>query len=587
MVLRNKSIFSVLTSLVISLLAATGAEALPLSSSMAPIVSADGDVSFRVYRAYSMSSFAIAEVNTDRTGTELWRIDPATGRGSLLKDINPGPEDSSLSRLSKLGSKFFFFADDGNQGRELWVTDGTTQGTKLLRNINPTASSEGSDLVLVGNFLYFSATDGQSGRELWRTDGTVEGTVQVADLNVGVKNGDPKVLGVLKGDLVVIATTSSNDQTSTFGIFKTSDAGRKLSKFYETARWSSNPIDLVPEFDYSLTSREVLYFESFEGLWATDGTSSGTLLVDTATEASSNPFRLFQVGKKLVYQKSIGDFENGFKTTYWSTSGSPGDVQRLSGAPWDSLQITSTPAHSVGDIAFFAADVVGDSGLDSDRGSELWRSDGTSSGTFAVADINAGYSSSNPGNFFENNGYVYFIAFDDVRRESIWRVNATQNGADLVFDLAGLCTDSEVRRDDCKDTFDVLTQLQDYWLVRATSDRGNDRRSSKVSAIIVRGENSINTDISNGSSTKAANKSISLRVNRSMAISRLLNAYQIQRSTSSQLSIVPTRSSRKICVLKSRRVVGLAPGTCELRVGIGSDRKSTSVVKVVINIVSK
>lgn len=75
---------------------------------------------------------------------------------------------------------------------------------------------------------------------------------------------------------------------------------------------------------------------------------------------------------------------------------------------------------------------------------ELWKSDGTQSGTNQFADINAGFAGSNPRDFFEFNGFLYFTAdvFGITGRE-LYRTNGTTTelfkdfrlGAESGFDI--------------------------------------------------------------------------------------------------------------------------------------------------------
>src|SRR5512138_976005 len=91
-----------------------------------------------------------------------------------------------------------FVANDGVHGWELWVTDGTAGGTSLLKDIRPGkqgSSIVGKPLLFEGKY-YFAADDGSHGEELWRTDLTPAGTVLVKDINPGPKSSDPQWLAV-------------------------------------------------------------------------------------------------------------------------------------------------------------------------------------------------------------------------------------------------------------------------------------------------------------------------------------------------------------------------------------------------------
>lgn len=79
-------------------------------------------------------------------------------------------------------------------------------------------------------------------------------------------------------------------------------------------------------------------------------------------------------------------------------------------------------------VKFFAAD-------DGVRGTELWKTDGTSAGTVMVKDINVDGASSNPGGFTELNGAVYFQATDGVSGVELWKTDGTAEGTVLVKDI--------------------------------------------------------------------------------------------------------------------------------------------------------
>ena len=108
------------------------------------------------------------------------------GEPQMIKDIQPGVNESFPSFLTAVGNTLYFEADDGVNGSELWKSDGTAAGTVLVKDISPGArSSSPASLTAVGNTLYFKANDGLNGVELWKSDGTAAGTVLVKDISPG------------------------------------------------------------------------------------------------------------------------------------------------------------------------------------------------------------------------------------------------------------------------------------------------------------------------------------------------------------------------------------------------------------------
>ncbi|MBN4005470.1 ELWxxDGT repeat protein [Nostoc sp. LPT] len=72
---------------------------------------------------------------------------------------------------------------------------------------------------------------------------------------------------------------------------------------------------------------------------------------------------------------------------------------------------------------------------DSSGGYELWKSDGTQTGTVRVKDINTGTGSSNPNNLTNVNGTLYFVATDSSGDYELWKSDGTQAGTVRVKDI--------------------------------------------------------------------------------------------------------------------------------------------------------
>jgi len=79
-----------------------------------------------------------------------------------------------------------------------------------------------------------------------------------------------------------------------------------------------------------------------------------------------------------------------------------------------------------GAIYFTAKDITNDV--------ELWKSDGTAAGTVRVKDINVGGSSS-PQELYVDNNTLYFSAFTSGSGRELWKSNGTSGGTVLVDDI--------------------------------------------------------------------------------------------------------------------------------------------------------
>jgi ELWxxDGT repeat protein len=122
-------------------------------------------------------------------GIELWRTDGTANGTALFKEINvesAEPASSNPFDFLVAGNYLYFKADDGDHGVELWRTDGTVGGTILVKDVNVGGGNASiSPLAAFGSYVYFAATEEATGSELWRTNGTAAGTTLVQEINTG------------------------------------------------------------------------------------------------------------------------------------------------------------------------------------------------------------------------------------------------------------------------------------------------------------------------------------------------------------------------------------------------------------------
>lgn len=72
---------------------------------------------------------------------------------------------------------------------------------------------------------------------------------------------------------------------------------------------------------------------------------------------------------------------------------------------------------------------------DGTNGFELWKSDGTVAGTVMVKDINPGSASSYPSDFIYFNNQIFFVAGDNTNGPAIWTTDGTTAGTVIFKDL--------------------------------------------------------------------------------------------------------------------------------------------------------
>lgn len=121
----------------------------------------------------------------EESGEELWVTDGTESGTKLVKDINIGPQNSSIDKITVVNNKIIFNAFESTNGNELWVSDGTTLGTTLLKDLyQGNKSSRNYDSIFtIGNKAYLIAKTGLNNFQLIETDATPNGTKVITSVN--------------------------------------------------------------------------------------------------------------------------------------------------------------------------------------------------------------------------------------------------------------------------------------------------------------------------------------------------------------------------------------------------------------------
>ncbi len=208
---------------------------------------------------------------------------------------------------------------------------------------------------------------------------------------------------------------------------------------------------------YSLTAvNNTLFFLNFDGLWKSDGTAAGTVLI-----SSKGGKNLINVNGTLFFSSNDGftgnelwksdgtsagtvmvkdiypggftymDFFTNFNgtlyfvsqeyagPTLWKSDGTAsGTICITPNGPIQPKNLTV-----VNNYLFFSAK------------NKLWKTDGTAAGTVLVKDINAGNLGIYPEGFANINGILYFKADDATTGLEPWKSDGTSAGTGLIKDI--------------------------------------------------------------------------------------------------------------------------------------------------------
>jgi trimeric autotransporter adhesin len=353
----------------------------------------------------------------------------------------------NLKKVWEHSGSFFFLAINVSSDVELWKSDGSAAGTVRVADIYPgSTSSDPEDFIDINGTLFFTADNGTTGRELWKTDGTTAGTQLVKDIFAGSNSGFVEfccgTFGLRKiwehnGSFFFVANTSTSDDLelwksdgSTAGTVRVSDINPGTA--------GSMPEDFM-EFN------NTLYFTADNGtagreIWKTDGTTGGTQIVKDIFPGSNSAFMKFCCG--AFYFRNVWE-HNGSFFFIANTSGSDDiELWKSDGSAAGTVRVADiNPGTTGSDPAGFVPfnNLLLFSAFTAAQGREVWKTDGTTAGTQLVKDIYSGTGNGIPYsfyNFISYNGAVYFTAFSQSSSDNeIWKTDGTTSGTQEVMDI--------------------------------------------------------------------------------------------------------------------------------------------------------
>jgi ELWxxDGT repeat protein len=344
---------------------------------------------------------------------QLWRSDGTEAGTAMVVQLDHGGH-SWPRRLTAAGDALFFAGHDGTFGWGLWRSDGSTAGTHQVIDLNP------EELAAFSNLVVFRAEDDEHGEELWRSDGTGGGTWVVKDIEPGPGGSYPRRFVEALGRLFFRACQAEID--CELWISDLTEAG--TSKVHDIApgERGSFPDSLteVGSWLFFAASDDTIGVNHGEELWKTDGTEAGTVLVKDIWPGydDSNPAWLTASGSLLFFKANTAD-QGVWCGELWTSDGTEAGTGMVADIyPENSGCINLWPRPIVADGyggALFAM-------TDGTHGWELWRSDGTESGTVMVRDILQGADGSRPDQLITSGGKLFFRADDGAHGPELWVV---------------------------------------------------------------------------------------------------------------------------------------------------------------------
>ncbi|QSQ25773.1 HYR domain-containing protein [Pyxidicoccus parkwayensis] len=370
-----------------------------------------------------------------QAGQELWSSDGTVAGTTRVADLRPGTEDSLPHDLVEQGGRLWFTANDGGSPRraQVWVSDGTAAGTRQVTETTADTPYGASVLAASPDGAWFMTSDFTGASSLWTTDGTVAGTQKLlvpAPVFFGLDRHPTE------GGRLFLS------QSEGFLWFSdgTAAGSRALGRVIPTQRgaFPHSGFNLGGELVFSARGDTGdIFSPNAERVWRSNGTSNGTLLVDDLTQGDNLHLTPLGVmgGQGFVWRHTNGAPNNSSHLgALLRTDGTPRGTSSLKQmslpkTAYDARQ--PPPAVILGDAVYFG--VTGSAS----GPSALWKTDGTSQGTLAVATVQeSSFFNVNPRLFVNAGGRLFFAAGTGLGDESLWTSDGTGQGTRKVKALS-------------------------------------------------------------------------------------------------------------------------------------------------------
>ncbi|HLP63245.1 T9SS type A sorting domain-containing protein [Flavobacterium sp.] len=370
--------------------------------------------------------------STPEFGAELWVSDGTSAGTMILKDMNIGASSSSPNFLTLIDDVVYFQANTN----QIWRTDGTAVGTYAIVSNNQVTNPK--NFTKAGQFIFFS--EGSAGssccHSLWKTLTTPNSESMVTPTTTFV---DVDGIATLDDDEVIFnAKTSSG-----WGIWRSNGVVNELIKDINSG---TNSLD-IPQMRLPKNIEGTIYFNGFSAdfggeLWTSDGTFPETKMIRDIYTLNDNPFsnlssssptKFTKVGTDVYF--SARDINYGYEV--WKTNGSASGTMMVKDINvGNNANFGPDSFTNVDSLLYFTQ------GLSENPGTtQIWKTNGTEEGTTAVTTIPGSYLNSIE--LFYYNGIIYFSLFNPTTGSELWKVDTASDTVSLLADIASGTLSSE------------------------------------------------------------------------------------------------------------------------------------------------
>ncbi len=315
----------------------------------------------------------------------LWRSDRTIAGTFKIMDYvdSETPFYVSSDQIATPAGGLFFVAERDDLGWEFWYTEGSPSSTRPVADVYHGLEhgiNLHSEFSRRGDRVYFSANNGTNGLELYSAKSRPDGAEMLLDINSQNVGSFPYTVLALGEKLLVVA----DNGCAGFELFSTEgDASSTLLLQDSRPGTASSSIGRLVKFKdkaYYINSNEQ---RGGSAIWQTDGTPQGTGLFYSFTSSDGFTSTIKSPPAALGDRLLLRGYLHGTGQVLLATNGNPETIE--------TIKVLNAETGNSGSSSRMTP--LNDSVLvfvekDTDLGQELWRTDGTTEGTYVIKDVN-------------------------------------------------------------------------------------------------------------------------------------------------------------------------------------------------------
>jgi ELWxxDGT repeat protein len=414
----------------------------------------------------SVNSTLFFSANDGSYGHELWKSDGTLSGTILVKDMTPGGagshgEQAFMHRVANFTNinGLLFYTAYQNDTYYVWKSDGTTAGTiPLFIARGPGIGQPRPQFTLMDGSIYFFNADDPY-------DETMYSLQQMTLSGTSVTSVYPfyvDTYGYYYPEIVVTNDDAGNNHLyfnvapvwSGMKLIKSDGTEEGTVPLYDQDPYrptdSSNPHSFINWNGKIVFIAQTTFYES-ESIIITDGNSTNELVNfnHMSRDIEVSPTKIYGSGRDWfeIYvtdgtswgHELVNDWESGPASNLTAVNGgvffttADGKLWRINEATEEMTVLKSIP--SMSELKPLGTNVILRS-RNANQGEELWRSDGTVSGTYrfeTVSNSATTYSLYYPSVTIKNTHF--FVANDGIHGNEIWRTQGSGASTYMISDL--------------------------------------------------------------------------------------------------------------------------------------------------------